>query len=151
MVLLVKDLVSPILYLYTCLFPSKSSKFSLVNFCRLHSYHKYNHIFSSPELKAQVSFSDRLLSICLSIRLCVNFYIFDFFRTNGPILSRLGGNHPWGEGILNCSNEGDCLSSRRDNSKRVKIHSTSTSLILKSSSPEPTGQFQSNLVQSILW
>jgi hypothetical protein len=45
-----------------------------------------------------------------------------FSRTIGPILTRLGTNHPWGEGILNCSNEGDCLSSRGDNSKRVKIH-----------------------------
>jgi hypothetical protein len=36
--------------------------------------------FSSPELKAQVSYSDRLLSVvCLSVRLSVNFYIFDFF------------------------------------------------------------------------
>jgi hypothetical protein len=40
--------------------------------------------FSSPELKAQVSYSDRRLSI---VRLSVvNFYIFDFFsRTTGPI------------------------------------------------------------------
>jgi hypothetical protein len=28
-----------------------------------------------------------------------------------------------GEGILNCSNEGDCSSPRGDNHKRVKIHS----------------------------
>jgi hypothetical protein len=27
-----------------------------------------------------------------------------------------------GEGILNCSNEGDCPSPRRNNHKRVKIH-----------------------------
>jgi hypothetical protein len=88
------------------------------------------YIFSSTELKAQVSYSDRPLSVVclagrLSVRLSVNFYIFDFFsRTTGPILTRLGTNHFWGEGILNCSNEGDynCLSSRGDNSKRVKIH-----------------------------
>jgi hypothetical protein len=69
-------------------------------------------VFSSPELKAQVSYSDRPLSVIrlsvrpsvrLSVRLSVNFYIFDFFsRTTGPILTRLGTNHPWGEGILNC-------------------------------------------------
>jgi hypothetical protein len=77
-------------------------------------------IFSSPELKAQVSFSDRLLSV---VRLSVNFYIFDFFsRTTGPILTTLGTNHPWGKGILNCWNEEDCLSPKGDNSKRVKIH-----------------------------
>jgi hypothetical protein len=65
-------------------------------------------IFSSPELKAQVSYSDHPLSVVRlsvrpSVRLSVNFYIFDFFsRTTGPILTRLGTNHPWGEGILNC-------------------------------------------------
>jgi hypothetical protein len=80
-------------------------------------------LFSSPELKAQVSYSDRLLSVCLSVRLSVNFYIFDFFfRTTEPILTKLGSNHPWGEGILNFSNEGDCPSPRGDNHKRVKIH-----------------------------
>ena len=31
--------------------------------------------FSSPELKAQVSFSDRLSSVCLSVRLSVSFPI----------------------------------------------------------------------------
>jgi hypothetical protein len=53
-------------------------------------------LFSSPELKAQVSYSDRPLSVIrLSIRLSVNFYIFDFFsRTTGPILTKLGTNHP---------------------------------------------------------
>jgi hypothetical protein len=83
-----------------------------------------SQVFSSPELKAQVSYSNRLLSVVrLSVRLSVNFYIFDFFsRTTGPILTKLGTNHPWGEGILNCKNEGDCFSPRGDNHKRVKIH-----------------------------
>jgi hypothetical protein len=45
-----------------------------------------------------------------------------FSRSTGLILTRLGTNHPWGEGILNCAKEGDCLSPRGDNSKRVKIH-----------------------------
>jgi hypothetical protein len=47
--------------------------------------------FSSPELKAQVSYSDRLLSvICL-----LDFYIFDFFsRTAGPIVTKVGTNDP---------------------------------------------------------
>ena len=63
--------------------------------------------------------SDGCKSVCLS----VNFYIFDFFsRTAGPILTKLGTNHPWGEGIQVCSNEGDCPSPRGDNSERVKIH-----------------------------
>jgi hypothetical protein len=81
--------------------------------------------FSSPELKAQVSYSDRPLSVRPSVRLCgrlsVTFYIFDFFsRTTGPILTRLGTNYPWGTGIQVCSKEGDSPSPRGDNSKRVK-------------------------------
>jgi hypothetical protein len=49
--------------------------------------------------------------------------MFDFFsRTTGPILTKLGTNNLWGEGILNCENEGDCPSPRGDNHKRVKIH-----------------------------
>jgi hypothetical protein len=53
-------------------------------------------VFSSPELKAQVSYSDRLLSVVRpSVHLSVNFYIFDFFsRTTGPILTKFGTNHP---------------------------------------------------------
>ena len=58
-----------------------------------------------------------------SVRLSVNFYIFNFFsRTTGPILTRLGTNHPWVKGIQVCSKEGDSPSPRGDNSKRVKIH-----------------------------
>jgi hypothetical protein len=42
-------------------------------------------VFSSPELKAQVSFSDHPLSVCL-----LDFYISNFFsRTTGPILKTL--------------------------------------------------------------
>jgi hypothetical protein len=69
-----------------------------------------------------------LLSVCLS----VNFYIFDFFsKTTKPILSRLGTNHSWGEGILNCSNEGDCFSPRGDNSKIVKNSEILKNLLLQ--------------------
>jgi hypothetical protein len=45
-----------------------------------------------------------------------------FSRTTGPILTRLGTNHPLVKGIQVCSNEGDILSPRGDNSKRVKIY-----------------------------
>jgi hypothetical protein len=45
-----------------------------------------------------------------------------FSGTNGPILTRLGINHPWGKGIQVCSNERRCPSLRGDNSERVKIH-----------------------------
>jgi hypothetical protein len=58
-------------------------------------------------------------SVCAS----VSFYIFDFFsRTTGPILSRLGTNHPWRKGIHVSSNEGNSPSLRGDNSGRVKMH-----------------------------
>jgi hypothetical protein len=58
-----------------------------------------------------------------SIRPSVNFYIFDFFsRTTGPISTRLGTHHPWGEGSQVSLNEGDCPSPRGDNSERVKMH-----------------------------
>jgi hypothetical protein len=50
------------------------------------------HFISSSELKAQVSFSDRPLPIvCL-----LDFYIFYFSRTTGPILTNNGTNHPLG-------------------------------------------------------
>jgi hypothetical protein len=45
-----------------------------------------------------------------------------FSRTVGPILTRLGTNHPWVKGIHISSNEGDHPYPRRDNSERVKIH-----------------------------
>jgi hypothetical protein len=45
-----------------------------------------------------------------------------FSRTTGPILTRLGTNHPWIKGIQMCSNEGDNPYPRGGNSKRVKIH-----------------------------
>ena len=45
-----------------------------------------------------------------------------FSRTTGPILNRLGTNHPWVEGIQVCSNEGYSPSPRGDNSERVKMH-----------------------------
>jgi hypothetical protein len=77
-------------------------------------------VSSSPELKAQVNYSDHRLSI---VRLSVNFYIFDFFsRNTQPISTGLGTDHPWGKGFQVCSNEGDCPSPRGDNSKRVKMH-----------------------------
>jgi hypothetical protein len=84
---------------------------------------KWNIVFSSPELKAQVCFSDRPVSVCLSVCPSVNFYIFDFFsRTTGPILTTLGTNYPCMKGIQVCSKKGDRPSPRGDNSKRVKIH-----------------------------
>jgi hypothetical protein len=62
-------------------------------------------------------------SVCPTVCPSVNFYIFDFFsRTTGPIVTRLGKNHPWVKGIQVPSKEGDSISPREDNSERVKIH-----------------------------
>ena len=51
--------------------------------------------FSSPEPKAQASFSDKNLSI-VRRRRC---------RLSGPISTKLGTKHPWVKGIQVCSNE----------------------------------------------
>jgi hypothetical protein len=95
--------------------------------------------FSSPELKAQVSFSDRPLSVvCLAVCLSVcllNIYIFDFFRTAGPISTRLGTKHPWAKGIQNCTNEGQPPSPRGDNSERVKIYWKLLKIFFRTSRP----------------
>jgi hypothetical protein len=45
-----------------------------------------------------------------------------FSRTIGPILTRLGTNHPWRERIQVSLKEGHCPSPKGDNSERVKIH-----------------------------
>jgi hypothetical protein len=45
-----------------------------------------------------------------------------FSRTTGPILTRLGTNHPWVKGIQVCSKKGVSPSPRGYNSERVKIH-----------------------------
>ena len=43
-----------------------------------------------------------------------------FSRTTGPILTRLGTNHPWRERIQLSLKEGDSPSIKGDNSERVK-------------------------------
>jgi hypothetical protein len=83
------------------------------------------NFFSSPKLTAQVNYSDRRLSIVHpSIRLSVNFYIFDFFsRTTEPILSRLGTHHPFGGGVLKfVQMKGITFLQGKIIAKRVKIH-----------------------------
>jgi hypothetical protein len=66
----------------------------------------------------------------------VNFYIFDFFsRTAGPILTRLGTNHPWVKGIHVCSKKVDNPSPRGDDSKRVKIHWKFLKIFFRTSRP----------------
>ena len=85
-------------------------------------------IFSSPEPKAQVSFSDRNLSVvrrrlrCHRRRRC-RFHVFFFFsRTIERILTKSRTNCPWVKGNWVRSNEGPRPFSRRDNYKKVKTY-----------------------------
>ena len=95
---------------------------------------------------AQVSFPDHMLSIiCLYVSKI-------FSRTYGPISIKLGSKHPWVTVFLAHLSQGSselfwskfvrccCCRCRR----RRKLFTFS------SSSPEPLGQFQPNLAQSIL-
>jgi hypothetical protein len=86
------------------------------------AFNQIRWIFSSPDLKAQVSFSD-----CPSVRpsdVCLlHFYNIDFLsKTVRSIISKVGANHPLVKGIQNCSYEGQPPFPRGDNSKWVKIH-----------------------------
>ena len=68
-------------------------------------------LFSSPELKAQVSFSDRLSSaVRLTVCLSVTFHFFIFFsRTAEPISTELSTNPPWMTGIQFKTNKGHSI------------------------------------------
>ena len=85
------------------------------------------------------------LSILIVVVVVVNIFI-SFSRTTVPISTKLGIKHPFVKGIQVYSNEGPCPFPRRDNYQIVKYIDE----ILKSSYPEPLGQFQPNLAQSIL-
>jgi hypothetical protein len=84
---------------------------------------------SSPELKAQVSFSDRPLSgVRLSVRPSVCLSVCKLLHFRLLLQNRWANfNQTWhksslGEGNSSFSKEGDIPSPRGDNSKRVKIH-----------------------------
>ena len=75
-------------------------------------------LFSSPELKAQVSSSDGL-SVCQSV--CPgNIFVF-FSRTTGTISIKRGTKHPWLNGIQAYSNKGQRPFPRGDNNQIAKI------------------------------
>ena len=67
-------------------------------------------IFSSPELKAQMGFSDRGSSVVLP---SVNIFIFS--GTTEPILTKLGTMDLWVKEIQVCSNEEPSNSHKEDN------------------------------------
>jgi hypothetical protein len=64
-----------------------------------------------------------------------SFKIF-FSRTTGPILTRLGTNHPWRKRIQVSLKKGDSLSLRGDNSERVKIHRKFLKIFSRTSRPK---------------
>ena len=82
-----------------------------------------NSIFSSPELTAQVSFSDRLLSV---VRLSVRLSICKPFTFSSSYSEPLGKfqtkHHPCVMKIQVCSNEGSRPFPRGDNNRISKIH-----------------------------
>ena len=73
-------------------------------------------IFSSPEPKAQVSFSDKNLSVVSHCRRrgCWRCRKLFTFSSTGPISTELGTKHPWVMGIQVYSNEGSHPFSRGD-------------------------------------
>jgi hypothetical protein len=81
-------------------------------------------VFSSSELKVQVSYSDRPLSVrlfvCPSVCKLLHFRL--LLHNHWANFNQTWHKLSLSEGILNCSNEGDCPSPRGDNHKRVKIH-----------------------------
>jgi hypothetical protein len=88
----------------------------------------YNHLsnFSSPELKAQVSYSDHPLSVRLSVCKLLHFLLQNHW---------VNFNQTWNKssletGIQVCSNEGQCPSLRGDNSER-NMHKNIKNLLFK--------------------
>ena len=95
-------------------------------------------LFSSPELKAQVIFSNHLSSVCPSVCL-YTFHIFIYFsRTIEPISTKLGTKHPWVKGIQVCSNEGPRPFPRGDNYEIVKIHWRNLKIFSRTTEPIST-------------
>ena len=97
--------------------------------------------FSSPELKAQVSFSDQNMSVvhrcrCLRCRRwrCRKLLTFlSSYQNQCANSTKLGTKHPWVMRIQICSNEGLTLFQEEIITKKRKyIHK-----IYKSSPPEP--------------
>ena len=119
------------------------------------NFHSFFRFFSSPELKAQVSFSDHLSSVvcpsvCLSV--CLSICKLFTFSTSSP--EPLGQFQPnlaqsilWREGFNFLQMKGPRPFPRGDNYEIRKIHWWN---LKKSSSPEPLSKFQPILAQASL-
>lgn len=62
---------------------------------------KYSSIFSSQELKAEVSYSDHISSVCLSV--CNIFHFFS--KTARPLSIKFGTMHSYEKANINSRNE----------------------------------------------
>ena len=82
--------------------------------------------------------SEFFFSVCI-------LFIF-FSRTTRPISIKLGTKYPWVKEIQVSSNEGPQPFQRGDNNETAKLHSRN---LIKSTSPEPLGQFQPHLAKII--
>ena len=100
---------------------------------------------SSPELKAQVSFTNRLSSFGLS-RYFSHFHL--LLQDQYTNFNRTWHKASFGKGIQICSNKGSCPYPRGVNNEIAKIHLGSLNKNLPY--PKPMGQFQANVTQSIL-
>ena len=110
--------------------------------CILYYMYQYGHTlapgssyFSSPELKAHVSFSDRMclsvcLSVCLSARQSVYKLFFFFFKTPWTISTKLAKCNLGVKWIQVCSNEENRPFPRVDFSGTAKEHKRNLKIFL---------------------
>jgi hypothetical protein len=59
-----------------------------------------------------------------------------FSRTSRPITIKLGKNHPWVQGILNCPNKGPGPLQRGDNHKNAKMGLVHLKIFFRTTEPE---------------
>jgi hypothetical protein len=59
-----------------------------------------------------------------------------FFRTSKPISVKLGTNHPWVKGILNCSNKGPDPFQKGDNYLNAKMGWGHLKILSRTTEPE---------------
>ena len=100
-------------------------------------WHMGHLVFSSPELKAQVSFSGHLWSV---VRLYVKlstFFIF-FSRTTGPFSNKLGTKHPRVVGLQVSWNEGSRPFPSGDNYEIAKTYWRNLKIFSRTTGPIST-------------
>lgn len=61
-------------------------------------------VFSSPELKVQVSYSDHIVSV-VRLSVCKLFTFLNFSKTAWPINTKFGTKHPYEKANIRCRNK----------------------------------------------